>query len=151
MTNFPDKELIAELTSKMLLEVRAVHFRADEPFEDHHLGMARQAGVVRVNRQLPEHPAERHLSLDRDVLIAEKNDLMSGERVAHGPKQRRVDRLIEIDTMDDRADGRRAHVCVAHFWMQVSTVSLVHSSRPVKTGSSTALPWIRSIITEGAL
>lgn len=32
MTNFPDKDLIAELTSKMLLEVKAVHFRADEPF-----------------------------------------------------------------------------------------------------------------------
>lgn len=32
MTNFPEKELIAELTSKMLLEVKAVHFRADEPF-----------------------------------------------------------------------------------------------------------------------
>jgi orotate phosphoribosyltransferase len=32
VTNFPDKDLIAELTSKMLLEVKAVHFRADEPF-----------------------------------------------------------------------------------------------------------------------
>lgn len=32
MTNFPDKALIAELTAKMLLEVKAVHFRADEPF-----------------------------------------------------------------------------------------------------------------------
>jgi orotate phosphoribosyltransferase len=32
VTNFPDKELIAELTAKMLLEVKAVHFRADEPF-----------------------------------------------------------------------------------------------------------------------
>lgn len=38
-----------------------------------------------------------------------------------------------------------------YFWMQVSTVSLVHSSRPVKTGSSTVLPSIRSIITDGAL
>ncbi len=32
MTNFPDKALMAELTAKMLLEVGAVHFRADEPF-----------------------------------------------------------------------------------------------------------------------
>lgn len=32
MTNFPDKDLIADLTAKMLLEVQAVHFRADEPF-----------------------------------------------------------------------------------------------------------------------
>ena len=32
MTNFPDKALISELTSKMLLEVKAVHFRVDEPF-----------------------------------------------------------------------------------------------------------------------
>ena len=32
MTSFPDKPLIAELTAKMLLEVKAVHFRADEPY-----------------------------------------------------------------------------------------------------------------------
>ena len=42
-------------------------------------------------------------------------------------------------------------LCPAYFWMQVSTVSLVHSSRPVKTGSSTFLPSIRSIMTDGAL
>jgi orotate phosphoribosyltransferase len=30
--DFPDKTLIAELTARMLLEVKAVHFRADEPF-----------------------------------------------------------------------------------------------------------------------
>lgn len=29
---FPDKALIAELVAKMLLEIRAVHFRADEPY-----------------------------------------------------------------------------------------------------------------------
>lgn len=39
----------------------------------------------------------------------------------------------------------------AYFWMQVSAVSFVHSSRPVKTGSSTGLPAIRSIMTDGAL
>ena len=38
-----------------------------------------------------------------------------------------------------------------YFWMQVSAVSLVHSSRPVKTGSATSLPSIRSIITVGAM
>ena len=38
-----------------------------------------------------------------------------------------------------------------YFWMQVSTVSLVHSSSPVKIGSSTFLPSIRSIIAVGAL
>ena len=32
MTSFTDKTLIAEMTAKMLLEVKAVHFRADEPF-----------------------------------------------------------------------------------------------------------------------
>ncbi|HEX2020461.1 MAG TPA: orotate phosphoribosyltransferase [Aurantimonas sp.] len=32
MTSFTDKSLIAELTAKMLLEVKAVHFRADEPY-----------------------------------------------------------------------------------------------------------------------
>ncbi len=31
-TAFPDKALIAELTAKMLLEIKAVHFRADEPY-----------------------------------------------------------------------------------------------------------------------
>ena len=38
-----------------------------------------------------------------------------------------------------------------YFWMQVSAVSLVHSSRPVNTGSATSLPSIRSIITVGAM
>ncbi|WP_320175405.1 orotate phosphoribosyltransferase [Maridesulfovibrio sp.] len=32
-TSFPDKETIAEITAKMLIEVEAVHFRADEPFK----------------------------------------------------------------------------------------------------------------------
>jgi orotate phosphoribosyltransferase len=32
-SSFPDRELIAELTAKMLLEVKAVHFRADEPYK----------------------------------------------------------------------------------------------------------------------
>jgi orotate phosphoribosyltransferase len=32
LTSFTDKSLIAELTAKMLLEVKAVHFRADEPY-----------------------------------------------------------------------------------------------------------------------
>ncbi len=40
---------------------------------------------------------------------------------------------------------------LAYFWMQVSAVSLVHSSRPVNTGSSTFSPLIRLIITDGAL
>ena len=29
---FPAKELIAELTANMLLEVEAIHFNADKPF-----------------------------------------------------------------------------------------------------------------------
>lgn len=32
MTGFPDKALMAELTARMLLEVQAVHFRADQPY-----------------------------------------------------------------------------------------------------------------------
>jgi orotate phosphoribosyltransferase len=32
MTAFPDRALIAQLTAQMLLEVGAVHFRADEPY-----------------------------------------------------------------------------------------------------------------------
>jgi len=30
---FPDKETMAELTAKMLLEINAVHFRADQPYK----------------------------------------------------------------------------------------------------------------------
>ena len=32
MTSFADKATVAELTARMLLEVKAVHFRADEPY-----------------------------------------------------------------------------------------------------------------------
>ena len=32
MTSFTDKATIAELTARMLIEVKAVHFRADEPY-----------------------------------------------------------------------------------------------------------------------
>ncbi|MBI9110048.1 orotate phosphoribosyltransferase [Maridesulfovibrio ferrireducens] len=32
-TSFPDKETIAEITAKMLIEVEAIRFRADEPFK----------------------------------------------------------------------------------------------------------------------
>ena len=32
MAGFADKDVIAELTAKMLLEVEAVHFIADKPF-----------------------------------------------------------------------------------------------------------------------
>jgi orotate phosphoribosyltransferase len=31
-TAFPDRALIAQMTAKMLLEIKAVHFRADEPY-----------------------------------------------------------------------------------------------------------------------
>jgi len=32
-TGFPEPSLMAELTAKMLLEIKAVHFRADEPYK----------------------------------------------------------------------------------------------------------------------
>ncbi len=32
-TTFPDKEVVSELTAKMLVEVEAIQFRADEPFK----------------------------------------------------------------------------------------------------------------------
>lgn len=31
-SGFPDKKLIARMTAKMLIEIKAVHFRADDPF-----------------------------------------------------------------------------------------------------------------------
>src|ERR1019366_9337919 len=36
-----------------------------------------------------------------------------------------------------------------HLWMQVSAVAIVHSSRPVNTGSSTFLPSMSWIMTVG--
>ena len=42
MTAFPDKEVMAELTAKMLLEVDAVRFMSDKPFH-----LSRPAGRAR--------------------------------------------------------------------------------------------------------
>jgi hemoglobin-like flavoprotein len=41
-------------------------------------------------------------------------------------------------------------LAATYFWIQVSILSAVHSSRPVKMTGSIFLPLIRSIITDGA-
>ena len=74
-------------------------------------------------------------------------------------RQQAIDTGFEIcagATAQTKAEGARNDRTPSHslsadyFWMQVSTVSLVHSSRPVKTGSATFLPSIRAIIVLGA-
>lgn len=60
-TSFPDKELIAELTAKMLIEVEAVHFRADEPFKF----TSGWASPVYIDcRKLISFPRVRHTLMD---------------------------------------------------------------------------------------
>jgi hypothetical protein len=73
-----------------------------------------------------------------------------GCRVRCEPQWLRAPRLR---VQEKRGAGRRpaGNGLVISYWaMQVSTLSAVHSSRPVNSGSSTSLPLIRSIITDGA-
>ena len=68
------------------------------------------------------------------------------------PVQYKVREVIIVPgRMAAPGEGPPARPLLVHFWMQVSTVSLVHSSRPVNTGSATGLPSINSIMTVGAL
>ena len=60
-TTYPDKELIAELTAKMLIEVEAVHFRPEEPF----MLTAGWASPVYIDcRKLISYPRVRHTLMD---------------------------------------------------------------------------------------
>ena len=60
-STFPDKDLIADITAKMLLEVKAVHFRPDEPFKF----TSGWASPVYIDcRKLISYPRVRHTLMD---------------------------------------------------------------------------------------
>ena len=64
--NFPDKEVIAELTAKMLIEVEAVRFSADEPFTF----TSGWASPVYIDcRKLISYPRVRHTLMDFSASI----------------------------------------------------------------------------------
>ncbi|HET8728978.1 MAG TPA: orotate phosphoribosyltransferase [Alphaproteobacteria bacterium] len=82
-TGFPDKALIAELTAKMLLEVKAVHFRADEPFRF----TSGWASPVYIDcRKLISYPRVRNTLMDfaasvilRDIGFESIDSIAGGE------------------------------------------------------------------------
>ncbi len=88
MTTFPDKALIAELTAKMLLEVKAVHFRADEPY----MLTSGLASPVYIDcRKLISFPRVRNALMDFATSIVlrdggfEKFDAVAGGETAGIP------------------------------------------------------------------
>lgn len=82
-SSFPDKELIAELTAKMLLEIEAVHFRADKPF----MLTSGLASPVYIDcRKLISYPRIRNTLMDftasivmRDVGFEQIDSVAGGE------------------------------------------------------------------------
>ena len=60
-SSFPDRALVAELTAKMLLEINAVHFRADEPFK---LTSGLASPVYIDCRKLISYPRIRNTLMD---------------------------------------------------------------------------------------
>ena len=88
MMTFPDKALIAELTAKMLLEVKAVHFRADEPY----MLTSGLASPVYIDcRKLISFPRVRNALMDFATSIVlrdggfEKFDAVAGGETAGIP------------------------------------------------------------------
>ena len=88
MTTFPDKAHIAELTAKMLLEVKAVHFRADEPY----MLTSGLASPVYIDcRKLISFPRVRNALMDFATSIVlrdggfEKFDAVAGGETAGIP------------------------------------------------------------------
>ncbi len=88
MTAFPDKEHIAELTARMLLEVKAVHFRADEPY----MLTSGLASPVYIDcRKLISFPRVRNALMDFATSIVlrdggfEKFDAVAGGETAGIP------------------------------------------------------------------
>jgi orotate phosphoribosyltransferase len=69
-TNFPDKEVIAELTAKMLIEVEAVRFSSGEPFKF----TSGWASPVYIDcRKLISYPRVRQTLMDFSVSIIARN------------------------------------------------------------------------------
>ena len=87
-SSFPNRELIAEMTAKMLLEIKAVHFRTDEPF----MLTSGLASPVYIDcRKLISYPRIRNTLMDfcastvmRDVGF-ERIDTVAGGETAGIP------------------------------------------------------------------
>lgn len=87
-SSFPNRELIAELTAKMLLEIEAVHFRADEPF----MLTSGLASPVYIDcRKLISYPRIRNTLMDFSASVImqdigfEKLDSITGGETAGIP------------------------------------------------------------------
>jgi len=64
--NFPDKKLMAEMTARMLLEINAVHFRADKPY----MFTSGLASPVYIDcRKLISYPVIRNTLMDFSVSL----------------------------------------------------------------------------------
>lgn len=82
-SSFPDRELIAELTAKMLLEIDAVHFRTDKPF----MFTSGLASPVYIDcRKLISYPRIRNTLMDftagivmRDIGFEQIDSVTGGE------------------------------------------------------------------------
>lgn len=67
---FPDKEVISELTAKMLVEVEAIQFNADEPFKF----TSGWASPVYIDcRKLISYPRVRHTLMDFAASVITRN------------------------------------------------------------------------------
>jgi orotate phosphoribosyltransferase len=81
--SFPDKSLIAEMTAKMLLEIKAVHFRADQPY----MFTSGLASPVYIDcRKLISYPRIRNTLMDfaasiilRDIGFEQIDAVAGGE------------------------------------------------------------------------
>lgn len=81
--SFPDRETMAAMTARMLLEIKAVHFRADEPF----ILTSGLASPVYIDcRKLISYPRIRHTLMDfavttlmRDVGFEQFDAVAGGE------------------------------------------------------------------------
>ncbi|SEQ66359.1 orotate phosphoribosyltransferase [Faunimonas pinastri] len=83
MADFPDKAVIADLTARALLEVKAIHFRADEPFK---LTSGRMSPVYIDCRKLISFPRLRNTLMDfaastilRDIGFESLDGVVGGE------------------------------------------------------------------------
>ena len=67
-------------------------------------GLSGEVGREGMDRQLAEQRAERHLLVDRDVLVAQHDHLVVHEGVVHDLELGRRERLAQIDALDLSAD-----------------------------------------------
>jgi hypothetical protein len=69
--------------------------------------VALEARIVRVDGQLAEPRAKRLLVFDRQVLVAEEDDLVSDERVVNPLERVRVQWPVEVNAANLGADRGR--------------------------------------------